>query len=369
MSPWKRADRAIWWLKLPTVRGGRKDLSTGTRDKPTANAMERMIAALGPKGKRAWDLLTPLAQGTLSIGRLYDAYANNQLDRLRGELDDLDLCTKVEPWQRWLVGRVDPTTAARYEVHLESLISPGRPFLRSRLTPEAIETWLSSREVSGPTKRKYFAALASFVGYCRSLRYLTTSPLADLKPPKASNPKVEFLELAEVKRVVDAAPKHARALFAFLYGTGCDLSVALQLTRRDVDLSTKEVRARGTKTGNRDRVVTVAEWAWPYLTKAMQGRLPGGLLFEGLSRWTASDIHREIVKDLKLYRPGIRLHGARHHYAVRAIRAGAPIELVARQLGNDPATCLRYYGRFVPTSAERRHWEKRASAMERGGGK
>jgi integrase len=31
---------------------------------------------------------------------------------------------------------------------------------------------------------------------------------------------------------------------------------------------------------------------------------------------------------------GYRLHDARHHWAVRMARAGAPIELIARQLGH-----------------------------------
>ncbi len=36
-----------------------------------------MLVALGPKGPRAWDLLERVAQNTLALNALYDAYANN----------------------------------------------------------------------------------------------------------------------------------------------------------------------------------------------------------------------------------------------------------------------------------------------------
>lgn len=87
--------------------------------------------------------------------------------------------------------------------------------------------------------------------------------------------------------------------------------------------------------------------------------LPNALLFPGLSRWTASDKHRATLEALELRtegkKSGYTLHDARHHWAVRAIRSGWPIELVARQLGHaDGTLALKVYGgssRLV-TSAE-----------------
>jgi integrase len=37
------------------------------------------------------------------------------------------------------------------------------------------------------------------------------------------------------------------------------------------------------------------------------------------------------------------IHGIRHRFATAAVANGAPMELVAQQLGNDPATCGKYY--------------------------
>ena len=55
----------------------------------------------------------------------------------------------------------------------------------------------------------------------------------------------------------------------------------------------------------------------------------------------------------------------RHTYAVRAIRAGTPGELVARQLGHRDAVLVhKVYGRFIPNSAEREKWELIAAAQD-----
>jgi integrase len=56
----------------------------------------------------------------------------------------------------------------------------------------------------------------------------------------------------------------------------------------------------------------------------------------------------------------------RHTYAVRAIRAGTPAEIVARQLGHANAVLvLKVYGRFAPTQRERDHWERMATEMDK----
>jgi hypothetical protein len=42
---------------------------------------------------------------------------------------------------------------------------------------------------------------------------------------------------------------------------------------------------RGTKAHTRDRVVRVAEWAWPYLELHLSTLTPAERLFRGLDRW------------------------------------------------------------------------------------
>jgi integrase len=70
-------------------------------------------------------------------------------------------------------------------------------------------------------------------------------PKRELKPPM-------FYEIVIVERIVAWQPDDARkAFFALVYGSGADISPALQVMRDDINPKEHEVRIRGTKTGNR----------------------------------------------------------------------------------------------------------------------
>lgn len=79
--------------------------------------------------------------------------------------------------------------------------------------------------------------------------------------------------------MVDAQPAPYRALAALREGAGVEISAALAVRRRDVDLNQKTVHVHGTKNSWRDRPVFVEAWAWPYLAAAAKGKLPDALLF------------------------------------------------------------------------------------------
>ncbi len=78
---YRRKGVDVWLVSVPT-RHGRTKRSTGTTHKPTAKAIERMLVELGPKGRRAWDLLDRVANNTLELSTLFDFYARNDLDGL-----------------------------------------------------------------------------------------------------------------------------------------------------------------------------------------------------------------------------------------------------------------------------------------------
>jgi integrase len=358
MTPWKNPRERVWKIDVPRQGGGRVVRSTGTTHKPTAEAMARMIQDLGRWGKRDWEIVNAVVDRRLTLGQVFDAYRLGRLADLRVTLGDIDLGGHLPGWAQWLTDRVSPGVADRYRQHLATL-HRDQPWPRSTLTARAVDTWLAGLRVTSSTKRKYLAALASFLGYLDAIHVDYGTPLAKVKRPKAGRPRTVFLELPDVHRVVEASPEPYRTLFALLYGTGLDLSTALRLTRRDVQ--GREIRGRGTKTQARDRMVLVAEWAGPYVEALVADRLPDAPLFPGVNRWTASDVHRETLERLglrELHGHKVRLHDARHHWAVLRARAGVPLEIIARQLGHtDPTMVLRTYGRFVPSVEDRRQWD------------
>ena len=142
------------------------------------------------------------------------------------------------------------------------------------------------------------------------------------------------------------------------------MSVALSLRARDVDLEHREIRARGTKTHNRDRVAKIATWAWPSVKRAISDRLPDAALFDGIpDRWHAQEEHTKACKVLGIH--GYTMRDARHTWAVRMARAGVPIEQISRQLGHkDAVMALKVYAVYAPSQAERDHWEQVAAARD-----
>jgi len=139
-----------------------------------------------------------------------------------------------------------------------------------------------------------------------------SNPMDAVERPTAQRPPIRFYELADVERIVGRAPSRAMgALWALMYATGIEVSVALRLVRGDVDEASWQVRARSTKTTSRDRVCLVAEWARPALAAFMRDKLPAAPLWPGWNRFTPNDAHTAAAIALEL--SPIPLRNSRHH--------------------------------------------------------
>jgi integrase/recombinase XerD len=184
------------------------------------------------------------------------------------------------------------------------------------------------------------------------------------RPTEQRHP-IRFYELDVVERIVDAQRTESRrALFALLYGTGIEVGTALRLTRADVTDVTQAIRAAGTKTHARDRVASVNDWAWPILHAYVRTLLPSAPLFPGFRVDVVWHWHRETVEGLGLVER-IKVHAARHHWAVLALRAGAPVRVVQCQLGHaTPTLTLSLYGAFLPSDEDRATWRARVTSHE-----
>jgi len=278
-------------------------------------------------------------------------------------MQDVDIEPHVSAWLKALESHTETDTRDHYKLYARSLIPEGKRFPRSALTHERLIQWLASRPVGRSTKRKYHAAMSGFCEYLRSIGILQRNPMRDVKAPSPAPARMSNLESADVLRLIEAQSAPYNVLSALMHGTGIEVSVALGLKRRDVDPLRREIRARGTKTRTRDRIAKVAEWAWPMIEKHISLLTPNAQLFPGINRWTASDKHREACVALEI--EDYQLKDSRHTYAVRAIRAGAAFEVVARQLGHvDTTMVVKVYGRFKPTEQEMTGWERIAAAQD-----
>lgn len=362
--------RSIYTVKVPNRVGEWLAYSSGTKHQATARRLERMVEHLGPRGERAWDVLDLVHSGTLSLAELYDRYdaSGKDVAKLRVTLRQADLAPLVEPFLA--AAHCSEDTKAHYRALLTRLIPEGAQFSADEFTTERLQRTIDEMKVTPATKRKAGAAFRAFGNWLVRRGVIRDNPMRGVTLPKASAPRTLFLETSDAIRLADAQPSPYREFSALLAGSGIEVSVALELKVRDVDATHREIRARGTKTHARDRVVRVADWAWAYVKRAMKGKGSEDLLFADIpDRWAARDIHHAAIVTLEkksaVY-AGYTMRDQRHTYAVRAMRAGAPADLIARQLGHaNPTLVLTVYGRFQPSQDERARWEKAASALDR----
>jgi integrase len=385
-AAFKPKRRTIHVVKIRSGAGKWIAKTTGTRDPVTAKKMQAMIDVLGPTGERAQDILDAVVTGRTSVPALFDMWrlSNRDVGAIRAQLADIDIEPLVAEWQKSIGGGEKPSadTIAHYAHHVRTLIPNAKPFLRSRLTSERLQQWLDELDASPATKRKAAAGMASFTSWLGRRKLAPLHLMRDVQLPAAGKPRIHYLETDEAKRLADAQPEPYRSFSALLAGSGIEVSVALTLRRRDVDTAHREIRSPGTKTHTRDRIVRIAEWAWPYVLERLSGLLPDAKLFADIpDRWEARDAHALAIKgtpatdgspaspgleeEFPIFR-GYTMRDQRHTYAVRAIRAGTPAELVARQLGHANAVLVhKVYGRFSPDSEEREKWELIATARDR----
>lgn len=368
--PFRAKGRSIYTLKVPTSDSDWTGYSTKTKHKPTAQRMADMIDALGPEGARAWDVLGAVHDGRLTLPELYDRWVacGKDVANLRRALEQINLEPMVEKFLE--AATCSDDTKAHYRALLRRYFPEDQPFDATAFTTASVQRFIDELKVKPGTKRKAGAALRAFGNWLVRRGVLANNPVREVSLPSAATPRTLFLDTPDAQLLADAQPSPFRELSALLAGSGIEVSVALRLRRRDVDARKKEIRAAGTKTYTRDRVVRVADWAWPSVLRAMRDKKADALLFDTIpNRWDAGDAHRDAIAKLEQQSPvftGYTMRDARHTYAVRQIRAGVPVEVVARQLGHANSTLVQtVYGRFIPSQQERDKWERLATAAEK----
>ncbi len=350
----------VYYVGVPTHPDGWVKRTTETKNRVLAQAMSRMLDELGPRGRRAWVFLDAVKTGSLSVARLYDAFSSGQLDTLKAEINDVDIQSYIAEWLKSLNDHVALDTLQHYATHVRSFIPENDRFPISRLSRVELSKWLNSRECGPSTKRKYRAAMSSFCEYLISLELLQVNPMLQVRAPRASPPRMRYLEHSEVIRLVEAQEEPFRTISALMHATGMEISAILRITRGDIDTETWMVRAHGTKTNARDRQAYVMAWVRPYLLRRINSLLPSAELFVGITRWAPTKSHSRACKALGI--ANYTLRDSRHTFAVNAAKTGVPAELIAAQLGHaDTQMVNRVYARYQPARAEMAKWFDRAN--------
>lgn len=351
ITPFRRG--RVYWARVPRLEPGAVQRSLGTTDRGVATEICRFLEWL--RGRRESWLLEQLAAGRADIGPAFDAYADKRLDafiaELRHGVQDVDVEPYVARWIKELARRGKPNAQQRgtYERQVRTLVTA--PFPRTRFTKQVIREWLLGLDVGQPNR--YRAALSSFAEYLVFEDVIPGNPVRQVPMARERQPRTLHITPGDALRLVDALEQPHKALSALMVSMGMEVSAALSVRRRDVNLDAGTVYARGTKRATRERTCHLTD-AWrpvwsrfaEYVTEGHF--LPDAPLFPGVRADVALRVLRRALKAVKLPED-YRQHDHRHTWAVQAIRDGLALHTIAYQLGHSNAVMvLKVYGRYQP---------------------
>ena len=280
--------------------------------------------------------------------------------------------------QRWLTGQPHrPSTASLYERLLRLHVFPvfGDRALAS-IKRSDVQGWVAAfSETHAPeTVHGTYARVRTIFLAAVEDRVLAESPCRRIALPEKHDEKVVPLTIAEVRRLIEAAPDDLRALIVFAAATGLRSGELLGLTvdrvnflRREVEVAQQLVYITGQepmigppKTKASRRVVPVPAFALDELAEHLRRwpAEPGELVFRSskgrpILRTTLNGRWRRTVERAGLP-AGTRLHHLRHHYASVLIDGGESVKVVQERLGHASAVeTLRTYSHLFPSSDER----------------
>ncbi|TML21046.1 MAG: tyrosine recombinase [Actinobacteria bacterium] len=267
---------------------------------------------------------------------------------------------EVEGFLALLAARRAARTVEAYRRDLDA-VSDWLGASVARTTTEDLETYLAELRaagLSGATIARRVAALRSFFRHQMLLGARADNPAAELDLPRRVRKLPRTLSPSEAERLIEAAagttPRahRDRALVELLYGGGLRVSEAVGLTKGDVDLDARIVRALGK--GSKERIVPIGRPAVEALRRYLSRGRPfldarhrpelflnarGG----PLTRAGAFLILRRLAATAGLEPERVHPHLLRHSFATHLLEGGADLRSVQEMLGHaDLATTELY---------------------------
>lgn len=165
--------------------------------------------------------------------------------------------------------------------------------------------------------------------------------------------RARYLTIAEAKRLINAADLEFRPMVEAALQTGCRYGELCRLVVGDFNSDSGTLAIRQSKSGNPRHVVLTDEGAalFARLTAGRAGDEPILRKRRG-GPFLRSDQFlpmRDAVRRAKIM-PPISFHGLRHTWASLSVMAGAPLMVVARNLGHASTTMVeKHYGHLAPS--------------------
>lgn len=182
----------------------------------------------------------------------------------------------------------------------------------------------------------------------------TKTPWQSALPSRAVEaPKVRYLTDGETIRLLNACPPDFRDLVAAALLTGCRYGELCRLRVQDFDAQAAAIRIEISKSG-KSRSVSLTDEGVAHFSRLAIGKGRDELLLVQSygGKWDASHQVRRMQEACKSASivPAISFHILRHTYGSRLAMRGAPMGVIAQQLGHaDTRMTERHYAHLAPS--------------------
>jgi len=163
--------------------------------------------------------------------------------------------------------------------------------------------------------------------------------------------RVRYLKVDEAQRLINACEPDLRDLVQGALATGARYGELCAMVAADFDPDNGSVHVRQSKSG-KDRHVVLTDEGQALFGRLTAGRLGDAPIFRKSTgqRWLPSHQGRPFAAAVTRAKidPPISFHGLRHTYASLAIMNGAPLMVVAENLGHaDTRMVEKHYGHLA----------------------
>jgi integrase len=170
---------------------------------------------------------------------------------------------------------------------------------------------------------------------------------------EADAARVRYLAIDECRRLINTSQGEFRDLVQAALLTGCRFGELAALEVRDFNADAGTLHIRTSKSG-KGRHVVLNDEGIEFFEAIIAGRLGAEILLRKSDggRWMKSNQARPMVEACARAKiePAANFHCLRHTYASHAVMAGAPLMVVARNLGHaDTRMVEKHYGHLSAT--------------------
>lgn len=254
-----------------------------------------------------------------------------------GAVDCEKLTTKQ--LRQWLDAAVDAPARLRTKKDAEQIF---------RTQPD--EDPAEARRRRGASANRVLTILKAALNHAwRDQRISSDQAWRGVKPfAKADAARVRYLTVAEAKRLLNASSGRFHDLVHAALLTGCRFGELAAFEVSDFNADSATLHVRTSKSG-KGRHVVLAEEGLAFFRDLSAGRGAKDILLptEAGNRWAKSQQARPMTEACRGARidPPASFHTLRHSYASLSIMNGAPLMVIARNLGHvDTRMVEKHYG-------------------------